>query len=169
MPLSSGSESSAIQRNRTGVSANLFLCFTYQGCLNALAKFEMTTYQIPMIWIPGFVRRSLYQKNQTIPHKKQRKQSPPKQPPNDEFGKSPASAHALNELDTLCRISTTIQRRKNLPSMTIRLAMINAIPANSNGSSLSPRNTALSMVALTGTRSVTRDAFVAPAEAMMLK
>jgi hypothetical protein len=22
-----------------------------------------------MIWIPGFVRRSLYQKNQTIPHK----------------------------------------------------------------------------------------------------
>jgi hypothetical protein len=47
--------------------------------------------------------------------------------------------------------------------------MISAIPANSNGSNRSPRNTALSMIALTGTSSVTREAFVAPAEAIRLK
>ena len=42
---------------------------------------------------------------------------------------------------------------KSLPSMSNGLVMINAIPANSNGSVLSSRNTALSTIALTGTRS----------------
>ena len=47
--------------------------------------------------------------------------------------------------------------------------MISAIPASSNIRSRSPRKSAPSSVALTGTSSVTSEALVAPAEAMRLK
>lgn len=55
------------------------------------------------------------------------------------------------------------------PSMVTRPAPISAMPPSSKSSSLSPRKTAPSKMALTGTTRVTREALVAPADAMMRK